>query len=117
TRTSEAIKEAVKSAVEKSEDKESSSAESGDDKTEKTLKGIGEGYGGDVEVEVVMEGEEIKEVEVVSNDETPDIAGDALEELPQKIVEEQDYEVDSISGATKTSEAIKEAVQDALESD
>ncbi|MFW6269474.1 MAG: FMN-binding protein [Bacillota bacterium] len=115
TRTSEAIKEAVKSAVEKSEDKESSSAESADDKTEEVLKGTGEGYGGDVEVEVVMEGEKIKEVKVVSNDETPDIAGDAIEQLPQKIVEEQDYEVDSVSGATRTSEAIKEAVQDALE--
>ena len=57
----------------------------------------------------------ISDVEVTEQDETPDYAGPALEQIPDLIVENNSTDIDAISGATITSNAIKEAVNNALE--
>ncbi len=80
-----------------------------------TYTGTGEGFGGDVVVEVTVEEGKIANVEVVENDETPDFASEALETVPAAIVEKNSTDVDGHSGATMTSNAIKEAVNNALE--
>lgn len=79
-----------------------------------TYTGTGEGFGGDVVVDVTVTDGKISEVVVVENDETPDFAAEALETVPAAIVEKNSADVDGHSGATMTSNAIKEAVNNAL---
>ncbi len=80
------------------------------------LTGVGEGFGGDITVEVTLEGETITNVEIVSHEESEGICDPAIEEIPAAIVEANSTEVDAVSGATYTSDGIKEAVNAALES-
>jgi len=46
--------------------------------------------------------------------ETPFIAKNAIEQIPEAIIMAQSWEVDVVSGATITSNAIKSAVEEAL---
>ena len=82
---------------------------------EQTLTGSAQGYGGEVTVTVKVNGDDIVSVEAVGKDETNGVGSRAIDELPDKIVEADSTEVDSVSGATVTSEAIKQAVNNALD--
>lgn len=79
-----------------------------------TYKGTGDGLMGPIEVSVTVSGGKVTEVKVLSNSETPDVAGGALKQVPQAIVEKQSVKVDAVSGATFTSKGILEAVRQAL---
>ncbi len=81
-----------------------------------TYTGTAEGKNGDVTVEVVYENDEIKSVTVTDQSETEGIADPALEQIPEAIVKAQTPNVDTVSGATVTSEAIINATKAALES-
>lgn len=72
------------------------------------------GMGGELSVEVIIEDGAIKAIDVTSQKETPGISDPALEKVPAAILEAQSTAVDSVSGATVTSGAIKEAVDAAL---
>ena len=61
-----------------------------------------------------MDGDTITAVEVVSNSETPEIAGAALEQIPAAIVAANSPDVDVVSGATYTSNGIINAVKNAI---
>lgn len=74
-----------------------------------------EGYGGVLEVETKFTDTEIENIEVLDNSETAGIGSTAIEKLPAEIVESQSLGVDTISGATITSEAILDAVSKAVE--
>ena len=75
----------------------------------------GEGEGMDtIKVEVEVTDGKIASVEVIEENETPGYCEPALEQVPAAIVEKNSTDVDSVSGATKTSEGIKEAVNNAL---
>lgn len=66
-------------------------------------------------VEVTVEGDTITDVQVVEHNETAGISDAALEQVPAAIVENNGTEgVDTVSGATNTSNAIIEAVDNAL---
>ncbi|CUP01854.1 MULTISPECIES: FAD-binding protein [Clostridium] len=80
----------------------------------KTTQGVGHGYGGDIKVELVTEGKEIKDIKVLSNEETSVVFNRALPILVERIVEAQSPEVDSVSGATFTSFGVKAAVAEAM---
>lgn len=80
-----------------------------------TYEGSAEGYGGTLKVEVVLSAEAIDSVTVTENGETEGIGSKAVEALPQAIVDAQSVDVDGVSGATVSSDAIKEAVTKALE--
>lgn len=73
-----------------------------------------QGFHGPVEVTIVLNGDDIVDVQVTKHDETPGIGTMAVEQLPAKIVEADSADVDTVSGATFTSEAIINAVKDAL---
>jgi iron complex transport system substrate-binding protein len=73
------------------------------------------GKNGNFDVTVVIENGTISNVTVGDNKETPDKGGVAIDQLPEQIVEMQSYEVDAVSGATVTSDGIKEAVAKCLE--
>ena len=81
----------------------------------KVLSGVGKGFGGEVAVEVTLEGDTITKVVVTEQNETPNFAKDALEQIPEKIVEANSADVDAVSGATVTSNAIMYAVKNALD--
>lgn len=80
-----------------------------------TYEGSAEGYGGTLKVEVVLSAEAIDSVTVTENGETEGIGSKAVEALPQAIVDAQSVDIDGVSGATVSSNAIKEAVTKALE--
>ena len=73
------------------------------------------GYSGDVTVQVEFDETSILSVTVTGQTETESIGGKAIEELPGKMVEAQTWEVDAVSTATVTSEAVKAAVKDCVE--
>jgi uncharacterized protein with FMN-binding domain len=79
-----------------------------------TYTGSAEGHNGPLEVEVTVEGGEISDVVVTNHEESEGIADPALEEVPVAIAENNSTEVDVASGATVTSEAIMDAVNNAL---
>lgn len=79
-----------------------------------TYTGSSSGMGGDVTVEVVLSADRIISVKVLSQKETVSISGPAIERIPASIVAQQSLAVDVISGATTSSEAIIDAVADAI---
>ena len=81
-----------------------------------TLTGVAAGRNGDVAVEVIADENKIYQVKVIGHQETEGIGSVAAEKLPAVIFGAQSVEVDAISGATITSEAIKAAVANALAS-
>ena len=76
--------------------------------------GEAEGYGGTLKVSVTMNGTDITDVKVTEHNETQGVGTRAIDTLPEAIVEADSVQVDSVSGATVTSEAIKEAVSQAI---
>lgn len=72
------------------------------------------GFGGKVTVEVTTEGEKIKDLKVVSHKETAHIMDRAFPILKERILEAQSPIIDSVSGASFTSFAVKKAVADVL---
>ncbi|MBQ7220392.1 MAG: FAD-dependent oxidoreductase [Synergistaceae bacterium] len=75
---------------------------------------VGTGKNGDVHVSVTIEAGKIVSVVVGEHQETPGICEPAIEKVPSAIVANQSISVDGVSGATMTSDAIKEAVGKAL---
>ena len=69
--------------------------------------------GGEIKVKVTMDGDKIAKIEVLSHNETAGLADPALEQIPEAIIAAQSTSVDAITGATKTSEALIAAVNDA----
>jgi Na+-translocating ferredoxin:NAD+ oxidoreductase RnfG subunit len=127
TITSEAVVDAVNDAFEKigsEPEAEEPAAETKEEPAGKAVKGTGDGYGGDVNVEAVFsEDGEIKSLKINEEDfmETAGIGTRVLEEesfinsfigkkAPIKI-----DDIEAVSGATITSEAVVDAVNDAFE--
>ena len=72
------------------------------------------GLFGNVTVEVTFANGAIASAKVLAHNETPDIGGVAAEKLPGEIVKHQSVLVDSMAGATFTSNAIKSAVKECI---
>lgn len=83
--------------------------------TDGTYTETAKGKNGSFDVTVIIGGGTISSVTVGDNKETPDRGGVAINQLPDQIVEAQSYEVDAVSGATVTSDGIKDAVARCLE--
>lgn len=79
-----------------------------------TYTATADGYHGEVTVTVTVDEENIVSVTAEGPGETEGIGTRALEQLPGRIVEANSANVDTVSGATMTSNAIKRAVKDAL---
>ncbi|MDI9412740.1 MAG: FMN-binding protein, partial [Bacillota bacterium] len=75
--------------------------------------GSAKGFGGDLVIEVTIKSGEITELEIVESKETPFIAEGAFKRLIPAIIEAQGP-VDMISGATVTSNAVMEALENAI---
>lgn len=83
---------------------------------DETLRGEAYGMNEDepIEVEVVVEGGEITEIVIIDHAETEDMSDPAFEEIPQAVIETQSLDIDTVSGATKTSEGIIKAISEAF---
>lgn len=76
--------------------------------------GIGEGFGGDIKVQVTIKGGKIASVDILSaEDETPSFLEQARGVI-DRILSVQNTSVDVVSGATYSSEGIIHAVESAL---
>ncbi len=70
--------------------------------------------GNELAVKVKMEGDKIAAIDIVQQQETAGVGSLALEALPARIIEAQSTEVDAVAGATVSSTALKDAVNNAL---
>ena len=80
-----------------------------------TATGSAQGYGGPVEVTVTIKDGFITDVSINAASETMAIAGAVLRRAPDMIKEYNSSDIDNVSGATKTSLAIKQAAQEAID--
>lgn len=83
--------------------------------TDGTYNGEGEGKYGPLKVEVIVEKGLIQAITILEHNETPGLSDPILEKIPAAIIEAQSLEVEVVSGATLTSEAVINAVGDALD--
>jgi RnfABCDGE-type electron transport complex D subunit len=113
TYTSKGIMEAVENALAASGETAAEAPKFDIQVADGTYKGVGQGFGGDVVVEVTVAGGKIASIQVVEHSETPFVAGSAIDKLVPAMVEAQGP-VDAYSGATMTSEALFAAVAAAV---
>jgi len=77
--------------------------------------GIGTGgFGGDIYVDVVIEGNAIVDITVTAHNESPMFAGPVFNQVIPTIMARQSTGLDVIAGATETFNALIAAVEDAL---
>ena len=72
------------------------------------------GKGGHLEVIVEFSDSAIISVQVGANSETPGVSDSAITQIPEAVVEYQSLAVDAVTGATVTSNALLEAISDAV---
>ena len=108
--TPDAIKEAVRRALELAKNGESGAvlAEA------VTETDTDDGRNGPITVEVTTDGVNITDVKVLEHSETQGVGSVAADWMPGRIVEANSTDVDGVTGATVTSDAIKTAVTEAL---
>jgi len=79
-----------------------------------TYEGSAEGFMGPIVVEVEVAGGEIVSIEVLDHEETPEYFREANPLIPERIMEEQHFDIDTQTGATASAEGILNAVLNAL---
>lgn len=79
-----------------------------------TYTGEAVGYGGTVSVTITTDANNITDVKITGDQETPAVGGAALETLAGQIKEIQSAEIDGVSGATLTSNAAREGAAKAI---
>ncbi len=73
-----------------------------------------EGYADGLVVDVTLSESRIESVEIVEHSETDGVSDAAIEQMPGRIVDAQSIGVDTVSGATRTSDGIIAAVRQAI---
>ncbi len=78
---------------------------------------IGEGRGcyGPIRVEVTLEGDKIKAIQIIEHNESPGVGEIAAKIIAEEITKYQSIAVDAVSGCTKSSNGVIAAVEQALE--
>ena len=102
-------------AAEKTEETtEAGKAEAGAGLTDGSYEITVDGRNGKLTVTTEIKDGKIAQVKIGDNTETPEVAAAALEQIPEAIVSAGSPAVDAVTGATITSEAIMEAVKQAI---
>jgi len=78
------------------------------------FEGKAESLMGNISVRVHIEKNKIKNIDILEYSDTPGYSDTVFEFLPKKIIESNSTDVDIIGGATITSKALLDAVNDAL---
>lgn len=79
-----------------------------------TYTSTAQGYGGEFEVQTTLKNDQLVDIIVKEHNETPSIGGVAIEQIITKMKEKNTYDVDVVSGATKTSQGMINAVEEAM---
>ena len=108
TITSNALKDAMKEAIQKA------SIPAEGKYTPGTYEVKLRGMGGYMTIEVTFSSDLIESFEVLSHTETPNIGTLAIEQVIPAMLEAQIAEVDGVTGATITSNALKDALNEAI---
>ena len=103
----------LKAQVESSEGSTEESTESG--YKDGTYEGEAEGFGGPISVSVTVEDRKVMEVNILSAEKEDGAYLAMAKDIIPTIIEQQTWDVDTISGATFSSTGIKNATQQALE--
>ena len=82
---------------------------------QKTLSGKGTGFGGDIVVTLSIEDGVITDCAIEAENEV--LGGTAIDELAAQVVTKNGADIDGVSGATLTSNGVRDAVKDALGKD
>ncbi|MEQ8154242.1 MAG: 4Fe-4S binding protein [Clostridiaceae bacterium] len=93
----------------------SGSASSSTSYKDGTYTGTGRGYKPGLTVSVTITGGKISDIRIVSSNETPSFSEEPFKTIPAEIIDAQSLNVDTVSGATRSSEGIIAAVKAALE--
>ena len=80
-----------------------------------TYTAVAQGFGGPVSVEVTVDASSITDVKFTGMEETPEYGGMAIRNLPEVVLAAQSNEFDTVSSATYTTTAAKQALGVALE--
>lgn len=118
TITSNAVKEAVAKAVERANGGGAAEADTADEAltfTAGTYTGTGEGYLGPVSLDVTFSDSAITDIQINSQGETNHVGTPAYDIMFADALEANGSGIDSVSGATFTSKAVKAALNDAAE--
>ncbi|MDO4268542.1 MAG: FAD-dependent oxidoreductase [Eubacteriales bacterium] len=79
-----------------------------------TFTGKAAGFHGDITVQITAEGEKLTDIQILEQTETEGIGAAALPVLVQEALDNQTINVDSVSGATVTSDGFRAALEDAI---
>ena len=79
-----------------------------------TAEGTAQGRNGPITVSVTADENAIYQIEVLEQEETEGIGSVAVTEMPSRIFQTQSLQAEAVSGATITSDALVEAVRNAL---
>ena len=82
--------------------------------TDGTYQAVADGMDGEISIEMTVADGQIAGITVLDDNETAGVGDKALELIPEKVVEYQSLGVDSVSGATISSAAVKAAIGDAI---
>jgi len=80
-----------------------------------TYEGVADGHGGKVTATVTVTDTEIKEIKIDAPDETEGIGDAAAEKVVKMVMESQNLNIDTVSGATNSSTGVIAAITLALE--
>lgn len=83
--------------------------------TEGVFEGTGEGKNGPIVAEVTFSKDKIEKINIKEHHETEGLSDKSIKEIPEAIIENQSLDVDVVSGASLTNEAVFEAVEEAIE--
>ena len=125
TYSSNGIINAVKNALGKAGGASSGNKPSGNNSTDVTPKvnnhykdgtysGVGEGYGGDIKVTVTVRNGQIIKVNIDSAADETAAYFNKAKTLTDKIIQQQTWKLDAVSGATFSSKGLLEAVSNAM---
>ena len=79
------------------------------------FQGTAEGMHGELSVNVIIDGGKITKIDMLTQNETAGLGDVAVEKVSQEIIDTQSTEVDTVSGASESSNTTITAVNDALE--
>ena len=79
-----------------------------------TYEGIGDGFQGPIRLRVTVSSQAITNIEVIEHRETPGLGSAAIEELTDAVLDVNSTDVDSVSGASASSNGFLSALEDAL---
>ena len=102
------------------EEKEEEQEEQDEDMDEMILTdgvytGVGQGFNGEIKIEVKIVGGEVTSIEAIEHNETENIGGAAFAELIKSALDSHDDDIDTVSGASKTTAGFLEALDDVHE--